>query len=339
MDIHSDIFLKDYVTMKIGGKAKFMAETYTVEDLLAVYKKAKQESLPIFVLGEGSNVIVKDEGFDGIIVRIRIPGFTVLADDDTSTIIKVGAGENWDLVVKRTVDMGLSGVEAMSGIPGTAGATPVQNVGAYGQEIAETLQSLEAYDSETETIVTLKNAECGFSYRDSIFRGSSKGRYVITSITLKLSKSFPKPPFYEALQKYLNEHNIAEFTPSTIREAVLDIRKNKLPNPKQTPNTGSFFKNAIIDGNQLNNLKVTYPNVPSYDMGDDRYKIPTGWLIEQTGLKGQVLYGMKVHDKNALVLINQSATSYNDLAQAREEIIKKVYEKFNIKIEQEPLEI
>ncbi len=339
MDIHSDVSLKDYVTMKIGGKARLMVDAYTVEDLLAVYEKAKQESLPIFVLGEGSNVIVKDEGFDGIVMRVRIPGFTVLNDDDSSTTIKIGAGENWDLVVEKTVNMKLSGIEAMSGIPGTAGATPVQNVGAYGQEIAETLQSLEAYDSETEKVVVLENTECGFSYRNSIFRESAKGRYVIVSITLKLSKSSPKPPFYEALQRYLDEHNITEFTPATIREAVLNIRKDKLPDPKQIPNTGSFFKNAIVSDDQLKSLTVNYPSIPSYEMGDGRYKIPTGWLIEQTGLKGQVLHGMKIHDKNALVLINQSANSYNDLAQAREEITKKVRDQFNIEIEQEPLEI
>jgi UDP-N-acetylmuramate dehydrogenase len=235
--------------------------------------------------------------------------------------------------------MNLSGIEAMSAIPGTAGAAPVQNVGAYGQEIADTLLSLEAYDSQTDTFVVLQNNDCGFSYRHSIFRGDQAGRYVITAITIRLYKAAPQPPFYAALQSYFDTHGTTLFTPQVIRDAVIDIRANKLPDPKQLPNTGSFFKNAIIEDWQLSDLKAAYPDMPTYDMPDGRFKVPTGWLIEQVGLKGQTLHGMRVHDKNALVLINESATSYSDLASARDEIIGAVRDQFHIMIEQEPLEI
>jgi len=325
--------------MKLGGVAQYFTEAHTVQDIHEIYKDAQAKQVPIFVLGGGSNVIAHDEGFKGLIVRIKIPGFEVVAEDLYSVTIKIGAGEIWDDIVKRTVDMRLSGIEAMSAIPGTVGAAPVQNVGAYGQEIAETLVSLEAYDSQTDTIVTLQNAECEFSYRHSIFRGSQQGRYVITSVTLKLSRTLPAPPFYDSLQKYLDEHAISTFTQQTIRDAVVAIRADKLPDPTVKPNTGSFFKNALIEPWQRDELVAQYPDAKTYDMGNGTVKVPTGWLIEKAGFKGQLLHGMRVNDKNALVLINESATSYADLAAAREEIIGKIRDTFRIQIEQEPLEI
>lgn len=339
MDIHTNIPLKNYTTMRLGGNARFMTEVHTLDEVATICTNATSQQLPLFVLGGGSNIIVHDEGFDGIIVRNRIPGFEVINDTASETTIKIGAGENWDDAVRRTVEMNLSGIEAMSAIPGTAGAAPVQNVGAYGQEIADTLISLEAYDTQESQHVTLQAADCEFSYRHSIFRGRAAGRYIITSITIKLYKSAPQPPFYAAVQAYFDANNITLFTPQIVRDAVIAIRKDKLPDPTITPNTGSFFKNAIIEDWQMDELRTQYPDIPSYDMPDGKYKIPTGWLIEQAGLKGQALHGMRVHDKNALVLINESATSYQDLADARSEIIGKVRDTFRIIIEQEPLEL
>ena len=339
MDMHTNIPLKNFTTMKIGGPARFMAEVRTPEEVQQAYKNAATQSLPVFVLGGGSNVIGRDEGYPGLVLRMRIPGFQVVADDIHSTTITIGAGEDWDKVVERTVQMRLGGIEALSGIPGTTGASPVQNIGAYGQEIADTLVSLVAYDSQQDAFATLQAEDCGFSYRHSIFRGEQKGRYVILSVTLKLSKSPPQAPFYEALQTYFDERGITLFTHDIVRKAVLDIRANKLPDPAVLPNAGSFFKNAIIEDWQLGDLKQIAPDIPTYDMGDGRFKVPSGWLIEQCGLKGSLLHGMRIHDKNTLVLINESATSYGDLALARDEIIGAVRDKFRIHIEQEPLEL
>lgn len=339
MDIHTNIPLKKYTTMGLGGNARFMTEVRSPEDISSIYHNAKEQSLPIFVLGGGSNVIARDEGFDGIVIRIRIPGFEVVSEDINSITIRIGAGENWDSVVERIVNMHLSGVEAMSAIPGTAGAGPVQNVGAYGQEIADTLQSLEAYDSQTDSFITLSRDDCKFSYRDSIFRNSEINRYVITSITLKLSKNIPQPPFYDSLQKYLDEHMIKIYTPENIRNAVIEIRKNKLPDPDILPNSGSFFKNSIVETWQVDGLKKIDPNIPLYDMGDNKFKVPSGWLIEHAGLKGQLINGIRVYDKNALVLVNESAKSYADLSEARDKIIGTIRDKFQIQITQEPLEI
>lgn len=339
MDIHTNIPLKNYLTMKLGGSARFMTTATTPEELASTCRNARKQNIRFFILGGGSNVIASDNTYDGIVVRNRILGFEVLEDTTTTTTIKIGAGENWDETVKKTVDMGLSGIEAMSAIPGTVGAAPVQNVGAYGQEIADTLVKLEAYDAVEDRFVVLENSDCGFAYRHSMFRGDQAGRYAILNVTLTLYKAAPQPPFYEALQRYLDEHSITLYTVSVIRDAVIAIRADKLPDPKLLPNTGSFFKNAIIETWQLDDLKKTWPDIPSYELGGKQVKVPTGWLIEQAGLKGQLLHGMRVHDKNALVLINESATSYSDLAAARQEIIGKVRDMFRIQIEQEPLEI
>ena len=339
MDIHTDIPLKNYVTMRLGGNARFMTDIHSSAEVAQIVQKAAAQNLHMYVLGGGSNTVVRDEGFDGLVLRNRIPGFEVVADTASDTTIKIGAGEDWDSVVKRTVDMNLIGIECLSAIPGTAGAAPVQNIGAYGQEVAETLISLEAYDIQDGQHVTLTNEQCGFSYRHSIFRGESAGRYIITSITLRLYKAAPQPPFYKAVQDYLDTNNVTLYTAKALRDAVMAIRKDKLPDPKERPNNGSFFKNAIVEDWQLSDLRAEYPDVPTYDMPDGRFKVPTGWLIEQTGLKGQLLHGMRVHDKNALVLINESAASYADLAAARDEIIGAVRDTFRIIIEQEPLEM
>lgn len=339
MQIHTNIPLKNYTTMRLGGPARFMTEVHSAEDIDVVCKNAASQQIPVFVLGGGSNVLARDEGYHGLVILNRILGFEVIADDPGTTTLKIGAGENWDEVVRRAVEMGLSGIETLSAIPGTAGAAPVQNIGAYGQEIAETLQSLEAYDITANRVVLLENADCNFSYRNSIFRSTATGRYIITSITLKLFKTPPQPPFYKDVQEYFDTNGISFFTSQAVRDAVISIRQNKLPNPAEKPNTGSFFKNAVIEPWQLADLQKEYPDMPSFELPDGNYKVPTGWLIEQTGLKGQLLHGMRVHDKNALVLINESATSYADLAEARREIMGAVRDTFRITIEQEPLEI
>ena len=316
-----------------------MTDVTTINELSQVIANAKNKNIPFFILGSGSNVIARDEEYTGLIIRVRIPGFDVVNEDYSTTTIKLGAGEIWDEVVSRTVDMNLIGIEAMSDIPSYCGAAPVQNIGAYGQEIADTLVSLEAYDIEAGQVVTLTNEECKFTYRDSIFRSEARGRYIITSITLQLYKAAPEPPFYKGVQDYFDEHGVTIYTPKAIREAVIAIRHEKLPNPAERPNAGSFFKNAIIEQWQLDELLRDYPDAPHYEMGDDRHKIPSGWLIEQCGFKGQLLHGIRVNPANALVLINESATGYLDLSLARNEITQAVQDRFHISIEQEPLEI
>lgn len=316
-----------------------MATADSASDVVSLYRNARKENLPIFVLGGGSNVITHDEVFEGIVLLNKIKGFEVISETDETTDVKIGAGEVWDEVVEKAIGLGLQGIEAMSGIPGTAGAAPVQNVGAYGQEIADTLISLEAYDSKTDTIVTISADECDFSYRNSIFRDKEKGRYCILNITLRLNKAEPKPPYYASLQRYIDENDIREVNLSVIRVAVLNIRSEKLPDPAELPSAGSFFKNALVEKWKLEELQREYSDIPNYAMSDGKYKIPTGWLIDKAGLRGYRSHGMRVYEKNALVLVNDSATGYDDLAAIREEIVQIIFDKFGIKIEQEPLEL
>lgn len=339
MDVMTNISLKQYTTMKLGGEARYMATADSASDVVSLYRNARKENLPIFVLGGGSNVITHDEVFEGIVLLNKIKGFEVISETDETTDVKIGAGEVWDEVVEKAIELGLQGIEAMSGIPGTAGAAPVQNVGAYGQEIVDTLISLEAYDSKTDTIVTISADECDFSYRNSIFRDKEKGRYCILNITLRLNKAEPKPPYYASLQRYIDENDIREVNLSVIRVAVLNIRSEKLPDPAELPSAGSFFKNALVEKWKLEELQKEYSDIPNYAMSDGRYKIPTGWLIDKAGLRGYRSHGMRVYEKNALVLVNDSATGYDDLAAIREEIVQIVFDKFGIKIEQEPLEL
>ena len=339
MDVMTNISLKQYTTMKLGGEARYMATADSASDVVSLYRNARKENLPIFVLGGGSNVITHDEVFEGIVLLNKIKGFEIISENDETTDVKIGAGEVWDEVVEKAIGLGLQGIEAMSGIPGTAGAAPVQNVGAYGQEIADTLISLEAYDSKTDTIVTISADECDFSYRNSIFRDKEKGRYCILNITLRLNKAEPKPPYYASLQRYIDENDIREVNLSVIRVAVLNIRSEKLPDPAELPSAGSFFKNALVEKWKLEELQRKYSDIPNYAMSDGRYKIPTGWLIDKAGLRGYRSHGMRVYEKNALVLVNDSATGYDDLAAIREEIVQIVFDKFGIKIEQEPLEL
>lgn len=339
MEIHTNIPLKNLTTIRLGGPARYFAEAHTAQALHGLIADAVAKNTPYFIIGGGSNLVAHDEGYPGLVIRMKIPGFEVVANDLNTTTLKIGAGENWDSIVQRTVDMRLSGIEAMSAIPGTAGAAPVQNVGAYGQEIADTLVSLEAFDTQTNTMVTLQNADCGFSYRHSIFRGDAQGRYVITSITLRLSKSLPAPPFYDSLQAYFDTHLITAFTQKIVRDAIIAIRADKLPDPAVKPSAGSFFKNGIVERWQLDDIKKQFPEIKAHEMADGRMKLYSGWLIETAGLKGQLLHGFRVNEKNCLVLINESAKSYTDLAAARDEIIGKVRDMFRVQIEQEPLEI
>lgn len=334
MQIQEHVRLADYSTMRLGGAAQALATVHTRDELLEALAWAESHSLPTLMLGGGSNVIFSN-GYAGLVIVNQIAGFEVIEKNNASVTIRVGAGENWDSVVARTVDMGLSGIEKLSFIPGTAGATPVQNVGAYGAEIADVFVELEAYDLKTRDFVTLDKSACQFSYRNSIFKATDDRRYIITSITLQLSTSAPTPPFYDALQKYLDEHNIREYSVGAIREAVIAIRTIKLPDPKKIANTGSFFKNPIIAQADFARIEAKHPDIPHWQVGE-KVKIPAGWLIDKTGLKGYRAHGMKVYQHNALVFVNESAESYDDLAAFRQEVIDRVREEFGVTLEQEP---
>lgn len=335
MQIQTDVSLKDYSTMRIGGKAHALTTVANNNELAQAVAWAEERKLPILILGGGSNVIFSN-GYDGLVIVNRITGFEVLEDSPAGATVRIGAGENWDETVKKTVDLNLHGIEALSAIPGTAGGTPVQNVGAYGAQISDTLTELTAYDTLTHTFVTLNKDACNFSYRNSIFKSPLDRHFIITSITLRLTKEQPQPPFYASLESYLAEHHITEYTVQTIRDAVIAIRAIKLPDPSVVANTGSFFKNPIISAEQAGELIAAHPTIAHWPMPDGRVKIAAGWLVEQAGLKGYASHGMRTYEHHALVLVNDHAKNYEDLAAFRDEIIEKVKNTFSITLEQEP---
>lgn len=324
--------------MRLGGAAAYMVEVsdrFKVQEAVAW---AETRNLPVMMIGSGSNIVWRDEGFPGLIIVNKIMGFEEQPEDDENFFIHIGAGENWDSVVERTVAKGLTGIEALSLIPGTAGATPVQNVGAYGQEIAQTLVSVEAYDRQTKQIVNIQNMDCGFGYRTSRFKTTDRGRFFITGITLHLLHTNPQPPYYATVEEYLQAHSITEHTPQTIRDAVIAIRSSKLPDPAKVANNGSFFANPVIGEDQLAQLQSVYPNVPHWPAGEGKIKIPAAWLIEQAGFKDlhDPETGMATWAAQPLVLVNEHAASTAQLLAFRQKILGAITQKFGITLQQEP---
>lgn len=337
MHIQDNVSLRNYSAMGLGGKARFFSEARTEDDLKKLVDWAKKQSLPVIVVGEGNNIVWRDEGFKGLLIANRIAGREVLEQDGRSTTVRIGAGEEWDEIVEWTVKKNLSGIEFLSAIPGRSGAAPVQNIGAYGAEIAQTLVELTALDTQTGDFTVIKNRVCGFAYRTSRFKTYDKGRFIITSVTLRLSKNPPSPPFYESLEKYLTDHKIKDCTPRTIREAVVAIRAVKLPSPVKVANNGSFFTNPVVDKDQFEKLQQKYPDIKGWLHGD-RVKISAGWLLEEAGFKGvhDKQTGMATWPAQALVLINEHAKNTADLLSFKQKIQSKVHQMFGIVLEQEP---
>ncbi len=304
-------------------------------DIKQIVQNIKKDGR-LFVLGGGSNIILPEDMKDVIVLKLENKGIEKITEDDNSVMIKVASGEVWDDVVAYSVENGYSGIEALSAIPGTAGATPIQNVGAYGCEIKDVLVSINAYDLKEENNVTFLNEECGFSYRMSKFKGEWKGRFIITEIIIKLSKGKPKIPEYPGVQKYFIEKGIQDPTLLEIRNAIIEIRWSKLPKPNEVPNCGSFFENPIVEKAVAEKIKLEYNTMPSFPISEGFVKIPAGWLIENTGLKGADFGAVGTYEKNALVLVNNNFATQKDVINARDSIIKMVYEKFGITLESEP---
>lgn len=334
--VQKNVSLKELTTFKVGGNVSFFVEIQAKEEIPLVCDFAKKEKLPLVILGGGSNTIFDDTGINACVAKIAISGFSVCYENERDIEIEIGAGENWDEVVKKTVEMNLWGIEAMSAIPGTVGATPVQNVGAYGQEIKDVLVSLEAYDTTTNQFVQLLNSDCQFAYRDSIFKSKEKGRYIITSVVIKLNKEQQPREEYPALKDALQKAEITNPTSEQIRNLVIAIRASKLPDPRAIPNCGSFFENPIVTIEKANELKKEYPTMPSFIVDEKRVKIPAGWLMQEAGLKGEKINAVSVYEKNALVLVNNGEAKLSDVEEAVAYITKRIKEKFGIELDPEP---
>lgn len=366
MNIQENVDIKNYSTLKVGGVFRYFVTIEKKEDLSSLYAIAQSDvrykSIPIFILGGGSNSIFSDGVLNVIATKIDIKGFEVVREDAEYVEIRAGAGEIWDELVGKTVEMSLSGLESLSAIPGVVGATPVQNVGAYGAEVKDSIIEVEVFDTFDKTIKYLSNNDCKFGYRDSIFKGEAKGRYIITTVTYKLKKfvseknpfekvlgrggrdpvpdrfqkDFSPALYYPDVGKYFREKKIENPNLRQIRQAVIEIRSNKLPNPKDIPNVGSFFKNPIVSKDVADQILINYPNAKFFPIDEKTTKVPAGWLIENAGLKGKSFGKVAVYDKNALVLINTGGATKEDIIKTKNEIIKIVQDKFGIILEQEP---
>ena len=338
MNLQQKVSLANYSTMGLGGEAAFLAEIASRDDLKEALEWTKAHGQPLIMIGGGSNIIWSDAGFEGLVLVNKILGYEEQIADDVNTYLTIGAGEPWDSVVERSVASGLTGIEALSLIPGTAGATPIQNVGAYGQEISQVLTSVEAYDNQTSKFVTLAGTDCDFSYRNSRFKSADRGRYYITSLTLHLTKGSPLPPFYGAVQSYFEANSITEYSPEILRKAVLEIRSNKLPDPAVVHNTGSFFANPIVSKAEFSEINSSELAIVNWPAGPDTVKIYAACLIEHAGFKDfhDQETGMATWPKQPLVLVNEKAKTTSDLMKFKQKVIDAVQAKFNITLVQEP---
>jgi len=337
LEVEEYVDIREHTTFKVGGQFRYFTTLNDLKELPELYKFAKENNLSVHIIGGGSNMVFPDGIYNHVVARIAFCGFEIISDMDEYADIKIGAGEEWDYVVGSIVSVGLSGIEAMSAIPGTCGATPVQNVGAYGQEIKDTLISVEVFDTTDNTIKSLSNTDCKFAYRDSIFKGEARGRYVITSITLRLWKNKQITiPNYPGVKRYFLDNNINNPTLQEVRDAIIEIRKSKLPDPKDIPSAGSFFKNTIVSKEKADSLKKDYSDMVLFQVDDDHYKVPSGFLIEKAGLKGKSFGTISSYANNAMVLINNGGATRADVERVRDEIVKIISDRFGVTLEVEP---
>jgi UDP-N-acetylmuramate dehydrogenase len=337
MQPKSNVPLRTLSTMRLGGTATYAVDITTRNELVSTLAWANEQALPALMIGSGSNIVWRDEGFEGLLIVNKIKGIEALSDDDSGVTARIAAGEIWDEAVAWSVNRNLSGIEFLSRIPGMAGAAPVQNIGAYGAELADVLKEVAAYDSHTDTFETILAEGCDFAYRSSRFKAADKGRFVILSITLNLKKENPRPPFYESLEKYLTSQGITEYTPQTIRSAVTEVRKIRLPDPSVVNNNGSFFTNPFVDEPKFKELQAKFPDIKGWPGSDGRVKLAAGWLVEQAGFKEtHDESGMATWPGNALVLVNERAKTTASLIAFRQKILDKVQEMFGVTLEQEP---
>ncbi|MEZ4792040.1 MAG: UDP-N-acetylmuramate dehydrogenase [Gelidibacter sp.] len=333
MQIQENVSLKTYNTFGIDAKAKHFVSVNSIDELKAILS---MKGFPTkFTLGGGSNMLLTQD-LDTLVMHINLKGIETVEETDHTILIKANAGENWHEFVLWCLNHDYGGLENLSLIPGNVGSTPIQNIGAYGVELKDVFVSCEAMEVETQKMKNFGFEECNFGYRESIFKQEAKGKYIITSVTFKLTKNqHPLHTSYGAIASQLEEMKVEKPTIQDISKAVIAIRQSKLPDPKKIGNSGSFFKNPVISKKQLDTLKLNFPEIPSYAVSDTEVKVPAGWLIETAGFKGKTLGDYGVHKHQALVLVNYGNANGSDIFKLALLIQKTIYRIFNIQIETE----
>lgn len=334
MKLFQNYPLQDITTFHAKVFAKYYTVFSSAEFLKEILSSPEVKSMPFIILGGGSNVLFTGN-FNGIIIRNAIEGIDIVKEEEDSVYVKASAGEKWHDVVLYCVNRNYGGIENLSLIPGTVGAGPIQNIGAYGAELKDVMQELDAMNIHTLEIRKFSNAECKFGYRDSIFKEEEKGNYIILSVTLKLSKNPKVNASYGTLSKELESIGVTNPTIKDVSNAVIKIRSSKLPDPDKIGNAGSFFKNPVIPNKQFENIKENYSNIISFPAVDGYTKLAAGWLIEQCGWKGKRIGDAGVHKDQALVLVNYADATGKEIYELSTQIINSVKEKFGIELERE----
>lgn len=333
MNILQNISLKGFNTFGIDKKAKYFAVAKTVEELKALLVWAKGNAIEVLILGGGSNILLTQD-IDFLVIKNELDGIQVLSENEESILLEVGAGVIWHDLVNYSIDHNWGGLENLSLIPGTVGASPMQNIGAYGVEIREVFESLTALDRANLSEKIFDVAACKFGYRESVFKHELKNRFVICSVTFRLQK---KPTFkisYGAIQETLAENGIEELSIKAISDAVISIRQSKLPDPKVIGNAGSFFKNPTLEKSKYEALKEFYPSLPGYQ-NESGIKIPAAWLIENAGWKGKRIGEVGVHPNQPLVLVNYGNGEGEEIVRLSKAIQQSILEKFGVELSPE----
>ncbi|MDO8557198.1 MAG: UDP-N-acetylmuramate dehydrogenase [Candidatus Jorgensenbacteria bacterium] len=334
--IEEHIPIGKFCTFRLGGPARYFSRASSASHIPFLVERARSLRVPLHILGGGSNTICADGVIERFVIKMEENNISPVDETKTNFFIEAAAGTPWDAFVEYAVRHNTSGVEALSAIPGTVGATPIQNVGAYGQEVGGTIVHARAYDTKTDSFVTIPAKQCRFEYRGSIFKWRARGRFIITSVLFRLSKRAPKIPNYPSVRKYFVESKTRHPSPVDIRNAVITIRASKLPDPARIPNAGSFFENPVVPRGVCKKLSRKFPEIPLFAFSDTKLEIPAGWLIDQCGFKGIWKGNAGVYKKNALVLIGNRKTTYQDLMNLKDDIISAVRKKFGISLEMEP---
>ncbi|WP_273567761.1 UDP-N-acetylmuramate dehydrogenase [Maribacter halichondriae] len=330
MTVQKDISLKHYNTFGIDAKAKYFCEINTLDDLRQALQLKEYPNN--FIISGGSNMLITRD-IDALVIHVNLKGIELVSEDENHVILKVMAGENWHDMVLWTLDKGYGGLENMSLIPGNTGTAPIQNIGAYGVELKDTFVSCQAMKIEDQSLQEFSKKDCQFGYRDSYFKNVGRGKYIIVSVNFKLTKRNHRlNTSYGSIEQELVEKGITNPSIKDISNAVVAIRKSKLPDPKELGNSGSFFKNPVLSAKKFSNFLKQYPEAPYYEVAEDAIKVPAGWLIEQCGFKGKRFGSVGVHAKQALVLVNYGDGTGQEVLDLANNIIHAVHEKFGIEI-------
>lgn len=326
--------LKKFNTFGIEVSARYFAEVETLEKLRQVFERFPSDTTPHLILGGGSNLLFTGN-FSGIVIKVSIKGIEVIDENDREVVVKAAAGEDWDEFVNHCVSKGWGGLENLSLIPGQVGSSPIQNIGAYGVELKDCFEQLEAYEKSTGEICTFYSGDCRFGYRDSYFKREGRNRFVILSVCFRLKKKdYGLKLGYGAIQSEISKQGISDPTIADVREVVCSIRSSKLPDPAITGNAGSFFKNPVVDQQQFEALIKEHPAIVAFpDKGG--MKLAAGWLIEQAGWKGYRKGDAGVHPLQALVLVNHGTSTGTEIMHLSEKIKASVFERFGVELDTE----